>query len=123
MFTIRFAPYSTSTDNYEFGSNRETFNTEADEYGWKVKYLLDYDTFRKVFAEELEHVNYTTVWSMPLERDEFPEDGISLIFITAYKDTSIDRAGTSKYVTTFVGYNCSVYIMNDNGRTIDRIGG
>jgi hypothetical protein len=121
MFTIRFSPFSTSQDDYEFGSNRETFNTESDEYGWKVKYPLDYDTFRKILSEELEHVNYTNVWSLPLERDEFPEDGLSLVFITTYKDTSIDRSGTSKYVRTFVGYNCSVYIMNDNGRTIDRI--
>lgn len=122
MFTLKFSPFSKSTDDYEFGSNRQVFVTETDEYGWKVRYPLDHATFKKILSEELEHVNYSTVWSLPLEPDEFPEEGLTLVFVTTYKDTSIDRAGTAKYVSTFVGYDCTVYIMNDSGRTIDRIG-
>ncbi|MCH7559781.1 MAG: hypothetical protein IIC67_00170 [Thaumarchaeota archaeon] len=121
MYSIKFSPYNTG-NKYEKLSKRKTHVLPADEYSWSVHYPLSHKDFRKVLDEELEHVDWSVIWSMPLEPDEFPEDGLQLVFITVHKSIGIDGASFNQIVNTYVAYDCSVYIMNDLGRTIDRIG-
>lgn len=111
MYSIKFMPYPHGSEN-----RKDIHMLSADEYKWSVEYPETLDALKKILNENSEFI---VIWRLPLEN--FPDDGISVVILTTYRNTNL--AGPSSLVVdTYIAYDCSVYIMNDNGKTIDRIG-
>ena len=113
MYSIKFMPYPHGSEN-----RKDIHMLSADEYKWNVRYPLDLETFKKILDERPEFI---VIWELPLDEDTFPDDGISLIILTTYRSTNPEGLNSIR-VETYIAYDCSMFVMNDNGKTIDRVG-
>jgi len=119
MYSIKFIPYSYSTSANDKGIHM----LSADEYKWNVKYPATLDELNEIFSENHE---FRVIWEFPMgEKDgdglAFPKGGLSLIILTTYRNTNLEGPNSLR-VATYLAYDCSMYVMNDNGKTIDRVG-
>jgi hypothetical protein len=104
-------PYPHGSEN-----RKDVHMLSADEYKWRVEYPATLEALKEIFNE---NSGFIVIWGLPLEN--FPDDGISVVILTTYRNTNL--VGPSNLtVDTYIAYDCSVYVMNANGKTIDRIG-
>jgi hypothetical protein len=105
---------------YPHGSEdrKDIHMLSADEYKWRVEYPENLEALIKILNE---HSEFIVIWKLPIDEDTFPDDGISMVILTTYRNTNL--AGPSSLVVdTYIAYDCSMYVMNENGKTIDRVG-
>jgi hypothetical protein len=111
MYSIKFKPYPHGSEN-----RKDIHMLSADEYKWSIEYPATLDALKEILNENREFI---VIWELPLEN--FPDDGISVTILTAYRYTSPDGYSNLR-ACTYIAYDCSMYVMNDNGKTIDRVG-
>ena len=114
MYSIKFIPYPYTAEKLD----KHTHVLSADEYKWCVKYAPDRETLKEILDENRE---FRVIWELPLRKSNFPDGGIQLVLLTIYKSTNPEGYDSLK-VNTYIAYDCSVFVMNENGKTIDRIG-
>ena len=116
MYTVKFIPYS-------HGVDRSTHVLSTDEYQWNVKYPENIEALREILDENR---GFIVIWEIPLSEkinDEmaFPEGGIQLVLLTTYRNTNLEGQNSMR-VSTYIAYDCSMFVMNNHGKTIDRVG-
>jgi len=112
MYSIKFVPYPYSVEDQDKGIHM----LSADEYKWSVKYPATLDELNEIFSE---NHGFRVIWELPM--NDMPENGISLIILTTYRNTNLEGLNSLR-VETYIAYDCSMYVMNDSGKTIDRVG-
>jgi len=111
MYTVKFVPYPHGSEG-----RKDIHVLATDEYKWNVKYPSNSKELKEILSEE---AGFIVIWELPLIL--FPDDGIQVVILTTYRNTNPDSQGSLR-VDTYIAYDCSVFVMNDNGKTIDRIG-
>lgn len=111
MYSIKFMPYPHGNEG-----RKDIHMLSADEYKWRVEYPATLDALEEIMSE---NAGFIVIWELPLEN--FPDDGISMVILTTYRNTNLEGHNSLR-VETYIAYDCSVFIMNANGKTIDRIG-
>ncbi len=111
MYSIKFMPYP-----YNSEDRKDIHMLSADEYKWHVEYPETSIALKEIMEKNSEFI---VIWELPLEN--FPDDGISVIILTTYRNTN-PEGHNSLNVETYIAYDCSMFVMNDNGKTIDRVG-
>lgn len=119
MYSIKFIPYSYAIDSGKKGVHM----LSADEYKWRVKYPATLDELNEIFSE---NSGFRVIWELPMgekdgDRMAFPKGGLSLIILTTYRNTNLEGLNSLR-VEEYIAYDCTMYVMNDNGKTIDRVG-
>jgi len=119
MYSIKFIPYSYAID----GGKKGVHMLSADEYKWRVKYPETLKDLKEILDE---NSGFRVIWELPMgekagDTYAFPKGGISVVLLTVYRNTNL-VGPSSLTVEEYIAYDCSVYVMNANGKTIDRIG-
>ena len=114
MYSIKFIPYPPHDSDHR----KDVHMLSADEYKWHVEYPANVKALSKILNENSEFI---VIWGLPMDEDTFPDDGISMVILTTYRNTNL-VGPSSLTVEEYIAYDCSVYVMNANGKTIDRIG-
>ncbi len=102
----------------EEGHRRAEYILEADEVAHETRYPLDYATFTEILANDVPE-EWAVFWSLPLEKKDFPVEGIQLVILNVWKRA--DPTAPMAYVKTYLAFDCTIYVMSNEGKTIDRI--
>jgi hypothetical protein len=106
------------------GQRRKNRLIECEDLSYEVRHPLDLDTLLKILDEILD--GWSPIWKLPLgghpetdpDQQHFPDDGLRLVILEVMR---IGRETEETFTTTYLAYDCNVYIMSNEGRTIDRI--
>lgn len=87
----------------------------AGRLSYEIELVESYEEYRKVLAE---WNSYWQPYAGPDQTTIFPEWGVRVAVIQLYEDPYESWAGAHETVILVSGY---AYIMNDTGKTIDKI--
>ena len=116
---LKLVPWNSDDREYRVTRIKEVPDKEVD---YVVRHPLDRDTGLKLL-EEHGGEDWSAVWSMPLHDPQsnggdiqglpdWPGNGMSLIFFSISDNHEYQ---------TYVAFDCDIYVMSDQGHTIDRI--
>ena len=119
MYSIKFIPYSYAIDSGKKGIHV----LSADEYKWRVRYPETLKELKEIFDE---NSGLRVIWELPMgkktgDKMAFPKGGISVVILTTYRNTNLEGHNSLR-VEEYIAYDCTMYGMNANGKTIDRVG-
>lgn len=107
------------------GQRRKNRLIECEDLSYEVRYPHDLQTMLKILDEEVDHP-WTPVWKLPLgghpetkpDQQPFPDDGLRLVILVVIHT---GREPEDSFTMTYLAYDCEVFIMSDQGHTIDTI--
>ncbi len=108
------------------GQRRKKRLIECEDISYEVRHPLDLETMLKILDEDVDHP-WTPIWVLPLggppeigqyNSKPFPDDGLQLVILEVIK---IGHEPEDTFTTTYLAYDCDVFIMSGQGHTIDTI--
>lgn len=103
------------------GQRRKNRLIECEDLSYEVRHPLDLKTMLKILDEDVDHP-WTPVWKLPLGglpyEVNFPDDGLQLVILEV---AHTGRQPEDSFTMSYLAFDCEIYIMSDQGHTIDTI--